>query len=253
MLNKQRIMNRIFGQETHLNTARSVQFIRSSIKLKNKKQRNERGQAIVEFALIAITFLFTILGVIQLAMCLNAYSLVRYAAYNAARAGVVHGADPDKMHEAARVSLLPIFPRHGRADHIRGLTENYLAAVATDNIPFLFTYFGEKITDVSVVNKDDFSCGDVVTFDDPADAENSLLTVQVVHRYELVIPLVNRILFYIYENWRFGTSVGNRSLDNAAKVTHQKRTTGTYQNIEYRIPLVAHYTMRMQSDFDACS
>jgi len=208
----------------------------------------ERGQAIVELLLIAITFLFTILGVIQLALALNAYHLVRYAAYNAARAGVVHGGDLEKMQEAARISLLPVFPRHGRADHIRGLTENYLAATATDQLP-VFSFFNDPITEVKILNKDDLSCGEVITFDDSSDAEKALLTIQVVHRYELVIPLVNRIVFQLYQAWHGGSSATSDSLDKLARDTHVKRTAGEYRDIEYRIPLVAHYTMRMQSDF----
>ena len=75
----------------------------------NIQRRNtldsEQGQGMVEFVIIAITMLFTILGVLQMALVLNAYTLVRYAAYNAARAGIVHGGNLDQMKEAERISL----------------------------------------------------------------------------------------------------------------------------------------------------
>ncbi len=209
--------------------------------------KSESGQAMVEFVFSAITFLFVILGVIQLALVLNCYSLVRYAAYNAARAGIVNGADLTKMQEAARVSLLPVFPRHGRADQLRSITENYLAAKATDQA-LNMTYFNEPITKVRVMDNLGLATNQIVTFDDPKDADRSYITVEVKHLYELVIPLVNRILFYVYTKYRSGEGYQGQSLDNLSKVTDQRRRTGDFNDIEYRIPIVAYYTMRLQSD-----
>ncbi len=204
----------------------------------------------VEFTLIAITFLFVILGVIQLAMVLNAATLVQYAAYNAARAGSVHGGDLEKMTEAARVSLLAVFPRHGRADQVRGMTENYLASLATDQEPFDYTYFHTPITTVKILNNQNLPCGTVVTFDDPKTADKAYLTVQVVHQYQLVIPLVNRMLFWVYERFKLGEGYTGHSLDYISKETDKmRRVSGQYKEIEYRIPLVAHYTIRLQSDY----
>lgn len=209
----------------------------------------ESGQAMVEFVLSAMTFLFAVLGVIQLALVLNAYSLVRYAAYNAARAGIVHNGDIDVMRDAARISMLAVFPRHGRADHIRGFTENYLGALATDDLG-LFTYFGEPITEVKVLHKDNMLCGTSITFDDPRAGRDALLTVQVVHQYELVIPLVNRIIFWLHMRYKQGNRYhGEETVDSLAAKTDKMRRTGEFRDIEYRIPLVAHNTMRMQSDY----
>lgn len=220
---------------------------------KSKKKKNlfsrdskGKGQAMVEFVFVSITFLFTILGVLQLAMCLNAYSLVRYAAYNAARAAIVHGCDQEKMNEAARLSLVATFPKHGRADHVRGFMDNYLAARATDQRA-LFTVFEGPITEVKVINGG--IPEDVTTFDDPVDSDQSIITVQVVHNYELVIPLVNRILYYVYTLWRLGVGYGGESLDYLSARTDALRRTPVLGGIEYRIPIVAHYTMRLQSDY----
>jgi hypothetical protein len=204
----------------------------------------------VEFAVIAITFLFVILGVIQLAMVLNANSLLRLAAYNAARAAIVHSGDIERMREAARISLLPIFPRHGRADHARGLVENYLGARATDNSA-AFSALAEPITRVSIL--DQVPCGTVVTFDDPVEAANAIITVQVVHYYELVIPLVNRIIYFVYNRLVTGEGYQGETIDRLAALTDKERRSGFLRDIEYRIPLVQHYTMRLQSDYIACS
>ncbi len=208
----------------------------------------------VEFVLIAITFLFSILAVLQLAMVLNAAALVRYAAYNAARAGVVHGGDPEMMKEAARLSLISIFPTHGRADHVLGVTENYLAAKGTDSDASM-SPLGTPITEVKIVNKEGMNCNTVNTFDDPAQAGDGLITVEVTHQYHLVVPLVNRIYYWVYQKFHSGDAYdGAETLDYLAAETDRKRRTGDYQGIEYRMPLVAHYTMRLQSDYaaDAC-
>ncbi len=201
-----------------------------------------------EFVIIAITMLFTILGVLQLALVLNGYTLVRYAAYNAARAAIVHGGDQEKMEEAARVSLLATFPGHGRADTPRGFMENYNGARATDTNPLL-TFFLEPITKVEIVHKDGINCGQVVTFDDPVDTPDATITVKVTHNYEMVIPLVNRLLFYVYTQIRSGAGYQNETVNQVTAITDGKRRTGEFRDIEYRIPLVAAYTMRLQSDY----
>ncbi len=213
-----------------------------------QKIKNNQGQAIVEFTLIAITLIFTILGVIQLALVLNAYSMVHYAAYNAARAAIVHGADKNKMQEAARLSLLSTFPSHGRADNLKGYYQNYLSAKDTDNDPNL-TESGKPITRVEILNKNNLACDEVVTFDDPVDAKKAILTVRVVHQYQLVIPMVNRMLYYLYKKVIAGEGDHGETIDNLAAVTAKMEKTGEFQDIEYRIPLVSFYTMRMQSDY----
>lgn len=229
-----------------------------------KKDSAESGQAMVEFVFVAITFLFTILGVIQLAMILNAYALTRYAAYNAARAGVVYGGNEDKMKEAARLSLISIFPRHGRADHLLGMTENYLAAKATDDDDNYYDYTvringsdvhrTKKITEVKIIDNRGVGSGEVVTFDDPKQAPKGLITVEVTHQYQMVIPLVNRILFWVYNRFlsqKEGGSGGyaGESLMNLSKETDKLRRSGGLGG-EFRYPLTAHYTMRLQSDYE---
>jgi len=216
--------------------------------LSRKSVNNESGQAMAEFVIIAITMMFTILGVLQLALVLNAYTLVRYAAYNAARSAIVHGGNQDRMDEAARLSLLGTFPSHGRADTPRGFMENYEGAKATDSLTTL-AFFGDPITKVEIVHKEGIGCGQVVTFDDPVDTPDATVTVKVTHYYEMVIPLVNRMLFYVYSQIRSGVGYQNETVNQVAGITDGKRRTGNFRDIEYRIPLIAAYTMKLQSDF----
>ena len=214
---------------------------------KNRKKSAESGQALTEFVIIAITFLFVVLGLMQLAMVLNAQTLTKYAAYNAVRAAIVSSADQGLMEEAARLSLVGTFPRHGVADTRLGFSSNYLAAKAVDRLP-AYADSLEPITSVRVTQPSGLPSGTVITFDDPAQADLAVITVQVVHNYELVIPLVNRILFFVYERFRRGESGRGESLDALSAQSNVLRT-GRYRDIEYRIPLVAHYTMRLQSDY----
>jgi hypothetical protein len=155
--------------------------------------------------------------------------------------------------------LLSVFPSHGRADHIKGLTENYLAAKATDDDTNYYTYTvngitrSEKITEVKILDNRGVDNGEVVTFDDPTQAPKALITVEVTHRYQMVIPLVNRILFFIYhkfiERKSGGVGYNGESLMYLSNETDKLRRSGGLEG-EYRYPLVAHYTMRLQSDYE---
>src|SRR3954454_5158913 len=70
-------------------------------------RRGESGQAIVEAAFVLPAMIFLILCAIQLTQIQQARLLTEYAAFNAARAGIVHNGDPDPMHDAALLSVLP--------------------------------------------------------------------------------------------------------------------------------------------------
>ena len=73
------------------------------------RKRRRRGQAAVESALVIPLMTFLILGVLQLSMIQHAKIMTDYAAYNAARAGIVWNADRFVMENAAIISLLPTF------------------------------------------------------------------------------------------------------------------------------------------------
>ncbi len=82
-------------------------------------------------------------------------------------------------------------------------------------------------------------------------ADKAVITVEVRHNYELVIPVVNRILFYIYTLWHDSGGAGDRSVDRLSYESDKlRRTGGDFGYKEFRLPLVAHYTMRLQSDWE---
>jgi len=71
--------------------------------------QGESGQAMVESALVIPLMTFLILGIIQLVMIQHAKIMTEYAAFNAARAGIVWNADKIIMENAAIISLLPTY------------------------------------------------------------------------------------------------------------------------------------------------
>ncbi|MFL5418918.1 MAG: TadE/TadG family type IV pilus assembly protein, partial [Myxococcales bacterium] len=84
-------------------------------------RRGESGQAIVEAAFVLPAMIFLILCAIQLTQIQQARLLTDYAAFNAARAGIVHNGDNGSsdgfsdgpMYDAAALSLAPSL---GRSD-----------------------------------------------------------------------------------------------------------------------------------------
>ncbi len=69
--------------------------------------RSEAGAAAIETAIVLPLFLAALLGVLQLALIHQARLLTEYAAFQAARAGVVWNGDPRKMKDAAIFALAP--------------------------------------------------------------------------------------------------------------------------------------------------
>lgn len=73
--------------------------------------RQQRGQVLVETAIIMPVMIFVILGALQLMMMMHARVMTEYAAFNAARAGIVHNADANIMRNAASIAALPLYHR----------------------------------------------------------------------------------------------------------------------------------------------
>ena len=63
----------------------------------------------VEAAIVMPLMVFVILGVVQLTMIQHARIMTEYAAFNAARAGIVWNGDPWVMENAAIISLMPTY------------------------------------------------------------------------------------------------------------------------------------------------
>ncbi len=86
--------------------------------MKSGESRRESGQVAVEAALIMPLMVFMTLGIIQLTMIQHAKLMTEYAAYQAARAGIVWNGNNERMHDAAIIALLPTMGRTDSLDKL---------------------------------------------------------------------------------------------------------------------------------------
>ncbi len=78
--------------------------------MKNVKKNTQRGSVpLIEAAITVPVLLIIIFTFIQLVLYVNAKITTKYAAFCAARAGIVYGANPTLMRKAACIALAPLF------------------------------------------------------------------------------------------------------------------------------------------------
>lgn len=209
-------------------------------------QSGEQGQALVEAAFILPAMVLLLLLTIQLTQLQQARIMVEYAAFSAARAGIVQNGNNGStngldgpMHDAALLALLPSF---GRADSWTHLLATEARFRAED---LALRPFGLSQVRVDVHNpiEADFAAlgqhldGQEIDFDDvrPAAAEATLLSVQVRYLYELRVPFANKLIQTIW----LASQKSNPSAPKLVAAGALKR---------YYLPVEAFYTMRMQSN-----
>ena len=240
----------------------------------------------MEAAFVLPAMVFLILCAIQLAQIQQARLLAEYAAFNAARAGIVHSGDPGVMHDAA---LLSVLPSAGRTDDFKRVGETLLKLKARETI---LSTFGVPIVRVFVhgPRKADFARygaqlnGREIDFDDvrPGATEATLLEIQVRYLYEMHVPFANKLIQTIWMATHIGSG-NRRALDgwkgwdltspkalvptgpDAVALTRDlalaaKFDDGTPEGVNlgslvllgsrgrYYFPVQAFYTMRMQSN-----
>jgi hypothetical protein len=214
----------------------------------------ESGQAVVEAALVLPLTVALILCAIQITQVQQARVLVEYAAFNAARAGVVQNGNAGSdgasgpMHDAAALSLLA---SHGRTDGLGALARTWAdfrareAVLSAAHLP---------LVQVRVLNprRSDFQRlgqhlhGEEIDFDDvrPQAIDATLLSVNVRYLYELRVPFANQLLHSLWLAARRLRGAGGGAadgLDLAALSLASKQR-------RYLFPVQAFYTMRMQSN-----
>ena len=93
-------------------------------------RKGEQGQALVEAAFILPAMIFLLLLTIQLTQLQQARIMAEYAAFSAARTGIVKNGDngasngfDGPMHDAAALAILPTF---GRTDNPTDLATTWL-------------------------------------------------------------------------------------------------------------------------------
>src|SRR6266852_8360644 len=214
----------------------------------------EGGQAVVEAAFALPLTVVLILCTIQIAQLQQARLLVEYAAFNAARAGVVQNGNDGSdgtagpMHDAAALSLLSA---QGPTDGLGSLARTWASFRAREA---MLRALGLPLVQVFVLNprRGDFHRfgqhlgGQEIDFDDvrPQAVDASLLSIQVRYLVELRVPLANKLIHSLWLASRGGRGVedGARGgLDFASLALAGKQG-------RYLVPVQAFHTMRMQSN-----
>lgn len=176
-------------------------FINKIVTLK-KIGKCEQGAAVVETAFSILAFLILILGLIQATLVIHAKYLVNYAAYSAARAGIVHNGDLEKMKQAASLALTPLY---AGSVNLADLALGYGEARLRAEVPPLLG--GIKVEILSPPEErfsEEYNqrfFPELRRYDEhPVRAEDiqqlreNLLTVKVSAGFQLKIPLINTIM-----------------------------------------------------------
>ena len=242
----------------------------------------------MEAAFILPAMIFLLLLTIQLTQLQQARIMVEYAAFTAARTGIVmngnnggsNGFD-GPLHEAAVIAVLPTF---GRTDSWSHLAQTW-ARFKADEV--VLKPFGLSQVRVFVHNPvaADFKTfgqhlnGQEIDFDDvrPAAAEAALLSLQVRYLYEMKVPFANKMIQTIWlaskagvlRSWQgsdwTGPKIGGQNGVDAVAVSRGVAAgsvvpDGTPEGVRlaglvaagaanrYYLPVEAFYTMRMQSN-----
>lgn len=242
----------------------------------------------MEAAFILPAMVFLLLLTLQLTQLQQARIMVEYAAFTAARTGIVmngnnggsNGFD-GPMHDAAVLAVMPTF---GRTDSIPNLAATRLRFQADDAV---LRPLGLSQVRVFVLSptRADFSSfgqhlnGQEIDFDDvrPEAADATLLSLQIRYLYEMKVPFANKLIQTLWivskvgslRSWQgsdwTGPKLGAQSGIDAVAATRALASgrvvpDGTPEGVSlgglvaagaqnrYYLPVEAWYTMRMQSN-----
>jgi hypothetical protein len=214
---------------------------------------SEDGQAMVEAAIVLPSVVLLFLMTLQLAMLQQARLIADYAAFAAARTGIVRNGDNGQgkdgtdgpMHDAAVFALLPTY---GRTDSFTALAATAARFKAEDAA---LTAAGLSQVRVFVLNPvaADFKTygghldGQELDFDDvrPGATEATLLSLELRYLYELRVPVANKLIQSLWLAARAVSSSPPDGVDPAALAA--AATAG-----RVFLPVTAFYSMRMQSN-----
>ena len=144
--------------------------------------KEERGSSSLEFALSLPLLLLLSLGTIQMVLLAYAYQIANYAAYCAARAGVVHGEDHARMEKAAAIASLSIT---GKA-----WGEGLLPEPEVSFTEILFLPGLDRAADIHYLYR-------IARGKTKVKAEKSPegdLTATVTHHFQLQVPVIGQLI-----------------------------------------------------------
>ncbi len=226
----------------------------------------EEGQALVETAIVMPLYVFLILGLLQLGLMHQARLMVKYASYQAVRAGALHNADVTEMEKAALGVLLPLAShKSGRNEYIKKIDSGisydtkwteYWTVRRNYLVPGLMkiarvTICGPVTSDFGGKTKGE------IDFDDPKydssawkTNQATKLRAQVTFHYRMPIPFANAVIERIMWNLKVPRVLYLKKNKLATPKIGPKFAEyyGLASQGIYVIPIRANYTMRMQSN-----
>jgi Flp pilus assembly protein TadG len=190
--------------------------------------RRERGQAMVEFAVIAMVLLLLILGTLQFALIYHAKITLNYAAFETARAGAVNNARMWAMELAFARAMAPLYTtpyvvEQGNAcrsnfvldsnrsttvdfslenvkcarQRVRDMIANDLVRITLVNPSAAsFTDHGYDRAGIETIPNDNlmYRSAEVKAMSGQSLQDANLIKVHVGFCYELIVPLVDRLI-----------------------------------------------------------
>jgi len=206
------------------------------------RSRKRRGQVAVEAALILPLLIFVGLGIIQLTAMQHAKIMTEYAAFSAARAGIVWNGSNQRMRDAALFALLPTA---GRTDDLPHLAASAARQRVTDlairKLPWDGTAPEEihgsplrGLVRVDTLNPTEASFQSVqralrarqpleeIDFDrteQEAIRDAGVLTIRLRYWYELRIPFANWLVFVCWYAAHSAVALGG-SIDRPELAAH---------------------------------
>jgi len=215
---------------------------------RNRRRREQRGQSMVETAIVMPLFVFLLLGIIQLALMHQARSMTKYAAFRAARTGSLNNGNHNKMEREAFEVVKPLLELRNR-DNMRHIR----VQVCSPSRQMLQQARNAQALPNASNTNDNFS------FDYPlppsqTNLEARILAVQVTFYYPMIIPFANSIIHTIYNGQRTTSDVLRMGRDTATAIETRARNTSDADRASmanlapFVVPIRANYALPIQSD-----
>lgn len=233
-----------------------------------RRIRETRGNAVVESAIVLPIWILLFLCTLQLALLGRARLLTEYAAFRAARAGILWNGDPARMQRAAihvlrstacpsrwpeAAPLCSLYRLDGGAAALEALSADAHLAFPGVHVHILSPHWPSHAALFDVG-------GEELDFDrfgpEPERRDATLLTVQLQYWFELEIPFADGILWHA---WTTLTSLLDREDEELHRGRYLPVSTRAWEAMRsagqgrrgFFVPVVAHSTLRMQSNFFA--
>jgi hypothetical protein len=223
--------------------------------------RRQDGATMIEFAIVSPFAILLVLGIIQIALLLSAKSVVNEAAFLAARAGAVQGADPDAMNAVMTKALIPFYRDTTQSPSFTNMYQAYLNSFAdTRCIAALQCFLDLEVLNPTAAAFQDFGIpgannqlsipNDNLAYRSRAVQPDSGLSIQdanvlkikVTYGYQIKVPLMQWVVRSVMCGFDTGVDAFGRGSQAAADA-------GDCFNFydKGRIPIVAYATVQMQT------